>query len=496
MLISKIKNYLILGLIAFGIFYFFKPPFIGDWDEFVYVYDNIIYHKFTTLCSGRIGYFWICMPIWDFFHFLKVPVSEAWRVISGISLLGGAGLILVFYKFCKDLINEKIAFLSSLFLIFSPAVIIYSGACMSDIPATFFLYAGLMFYYISIKKEKWYLYLLSGVIAGFAVQMREQTLFFIPLFLYLSFVDGKNNKRLKGILLFFTTYIIFALIGHLIFPELYLTYISERLPTFYGNSSIKFLIKKITSMGYQLNIYYTIIPLLLAVLEFLITIFKEKNHRKVWLIVFWLIIPILPLIPIQLYPVRYYIFVFPALAYLSASAIARLSFNWKIILVITLIINISGFGFIQKKSSNLTDLAYRNPPNGITHFVHLLKTRNKELRYEKEYGKALYEDFAENSVFLTGSYIFLTSLYYQQTGLRSDWIIIFPWMSNNEIITKTKYYLQLNRPVFIDTELVKLALNESNYDFLNKFEDNFSLKKLIFKNRKEINTIFQVFLKK
>jgi 4-amino-4-deoxy-L-arabinose transferase-like glycosyltransferase len=496
MFIQRIKNYFILGFIAFGVFYFFRPPFIGDWDEFVYVYDNIIHHKFTVLCSGRIGYFWICMPIWDFFHFLKVPTSEAWRITSGISLLGGTGLIIVFYKFCKDLTNEKTAFLSSLFLIFSPAFIIYSGACMSDIPATFFLYAGLMLFYICIKREKRYLYLLSGAIAGFAVQMREQTLFFIPLFLYLSFVDGKINKRLRGILLFFTTYIIFAVIGHLIFPELYLTYVTEKLPAFYSNSSIKFLIKKIVSTGYQLNIYYTIIPLLLAVLELSFTIFKERNYRKLWLIIFWMIIPVLPLIPIELYPVRYYIFIFPALAYLSASAVTRISSNWKIVLVFVLLINISGFGFIHKKPSNLTDLAYRNAPKGIIHFAHLLRTRNKELVYEKNYGKNLYENFPENSVFITGTYIFLTSLYYQQTGMRPNWTMLFPWMSNNGIITKTKYYLRLNRPVFIDTELVSLALNKGNYNFLNEFKDNFFLKKVILPDKKEINTIFQVFLKK
>ncbi|MDD5530255.1 MAG: glycosyltransferase family 39 protein [bacterium] len=496
MFLKKIKNYFILGFIAFGVFYFFRPPFIGDWDEFVYVYDNIIHHKFTVLCSGRIGYFWICMPIWDFFHFLKVPTSEAWRIISGISLLGGIGLIIVFYKFCKNLTNEKTAFLSSLFLIFSPAVIIYSGACMSDIPATFFLYAGLMLFYICIKREKRYLYLLSGAIAGFAVQMREQTLFFIPLFFYLSFVDGKINKRLRGILLFFTTYIIFAAIGHLLFPELYLTYIAEKLPAFYSNSSIKFLIKKIVSTGYQLNIYYTIIPLLLAALELLFTIFKERNYRKLWLIIFWMIIPVLPLIPIELYPVRYYIFIFPALAYLSASAVTRLFSNWKSALIIVLLINTTGFGVIHKQPSNLTDLfVYRNPPAGITHFTYLLKTRNKELTYEKEYGNYLYKNFPENSVFITGTYVFLTSLYYQQTGIRPNWITLPPWLTNSEIITKTKYYLRMDRPVFIDTELVNFFLNSNNTNFLNEFENNFSLKEVILPDRKEINTIYQVFLK-
>ncbi|MDD5530254.1 MAG: glycosyltransferase family 39 protein [bacterium] len=438
-----------------------------------------------------MGYIIFCIPIWEFFHSVfKIPVTSAWLIISTISLTASIGLILVFYKLCSILADKKIAFIASLFLIFSPGIIIYSGACMTEMLATFFLYGGLLVYYYAIEKDNLSLFLISGAIAGFGIAVKEQVLFFTPLFIYLTFLNKKTNKK---IIWFWVVYIMFPVIGEIVSHFGYLDFASTVVLPWFSGISIKSTLKRAVSIAYQLNIYYTIIPLILATLGGLMILIRKK-YKDILLITCWLIIPIFPLLIMHPIAIRYYIFSFPALAYLSASFIIKLS-KWKIVLIVALIINFTGFSFIRQPA-HFSAFTYRKPPKGIIHFVHLLRTHNKELLYEKKYGKALYENFAENSVFLTGTYVFLTYLYYQQTGLRPNWATVFPWMGNNEIITKTKYYLQLNRPVFIDTELVTLALNEGNHDFLNKFKDNFSLEKVILPNRKEINTLYQVFLKK
>ncbi|MEM2139250.1 MAG: glycosyltransferase family 39 protein [Candidatus Woesearchaeota archaeon] len=188
--------YLILFFLFLIVFFIRLFPFRVSygWDEAVYLqhaeyffngkenYNE--FHIRPIFLSVIIAFFY------NFYHNFIVP-----KII--ISFFGALSFIFMFL-IGKELYNEKIGFLSSLFYGFMPFLVFYSKNIMTEIPSmAFFLIAIylLIIYFKSqkIKNHKKIIIFFSGVFFGLSFLTRFSTLIlFIVLLLYLLLNTKKN----------------------------------------------------------------------------------------------------------------------------------------------------------------------------------------------------------------------------------------------------------------------------------------------------------------
>ncbi len=117
--------------------------------------------------------------------------------IKLISPLAGTGFLIFTYLIAKELTNEKIAFLSTLFVSFLPISIYLSVTGHTEMIATF-CFAGAMYCLI---KDKAYL---CGIFLGLALLAKEFAIMLIPLILYFYMSNkNKDKKYLKKMLIVF-----------------------------------------------------------------------------------------------------------------------------------------------------------------------------------------------------------------------------------------------------------------------------------------------------
>lgn len=138
-----------------------------------------------------------------------------------LSLLFAAGCAYLIYLIGREVFDEKIALLASLFFVFSPIVFSNSDLMMAGIPSTFF---GLLAVYHSLKKN----YFLLGLFAGIAFMTRFLQLIVLAglvvvLFIYRKKLKIKRadvNQIALGFLLIFVPYLVLNvfLYGSLIYP--------------------------------------------------------------------------------------------------------------------------------------------------------------------------------------------------------------------------------------------------------------------------------------
>ena len=117
------------------------------------------------------------------------------------ALIFGVFLVLPYYGALKILFNRRIAFLSSLVLVFCPLLVVQSGMATADTTYFFFLFAA--FYYLfsyKIVEKRLSALLLSVLSFNIASLLRFECWIFIPVFFMLLWPKGKRMAILFLIL--------------------------------------------------------------------------------------------------------------------------------------------------------------------------------------------------------------------------------------------------------------------------------------------------------
>jgi 4-amino-4-deoxy-L-arabinose transferase-like glycosyltransferase len=135
-----------------------------------------------------------------------------------IPLIGALSVILV-YKLGKELFNEKVALISSLFFAFIPLHVFYSGKVLTDVLFTFFVLLTFISFWKGYEKDNKKYKVLFGIFLALALLSRYTALWIVPIFLIYFLVRNKSLKFLKdkylwySILAFFGTLIPWFIYG-------------------------------------------------------------------------------------------------------------------------------------------------------------------------------------------------------------------------------------------------------------------------------------------
>ena len=133
-------------------------------------------------------------------------------------LIGALSVILI-YKLGKELFNEKVALISSLFFVFIPLHVFYSGRVLTDVLFTFFVLLTSLSFWKGYEKNNKRHKILFGVFLALALLSRYTALWIVPVFFFYSLARNKSLKFLKdkylwySILAFFGTLIPWFIYG-------------------------------------------------------------------------------------------------------------------------------------------------------------------------------------------------------------------------------------------------------------------------------------------
>jgi len=135
-----------------------------------------------------------------------------------IPLIGALSVVLI-YRLGKELFNEKIALISSLFFAFVPLHVFYSGRALTEILFTFFVLLTFLSFWKGYEKNNKKYKILFGVFLALALLSRYTALWIMPIFLIYFLVRDKSIEFLKdkylwySILAFFGTLIPWFIYG-------------------------------------------------------------------------------------------------------------------------------------------------------------------------------------------------------------------------------------------------------------------------------------------
>lgn len=231
---SKIlhRNNIILGILTLLSFIFrFSTASV-----YVTYPDSTLYLSFAkSILNGRFFFDFVggnntilppLYPLAGAFFSLFTGRIETSEIM--VSALAGALLIIPIFYIAKTVYNEKAAWISSVFVFFSPILINWSRAMLTESLFITLFISGIAVCLYGIEKRKLILILISGGLIGLAYMTRVIGLVAVPvigLWLVIYFVW---NRRTAGIS-FLTPVIIFSL-GFVLVTGLYLV----KLHSFYG----------------------------------------------------------------------------------------------------------------------------------------------------------------------------------------------------------------------------------------------------------------------
>lgn len=140
--------------------------------------------------SGPFYYYFIAPWFW-LFNFQ--PVGLAFGV-AFFSIL----FILVNYIVIKKFFNNTVAFISTVFLVFSSTMIEFSRFSWNPNPLPFFALLSYVVLIKSFEKKNYYLFILFGALISFSIQLHYLALFLIPpstILFFAKMLEKKSNRK-------------------------------------------------------------------------------------------------------------------------------------------------------------------------------------------------------------------------------------------------------------------------------------------------------------
>lgn len=187
-----------------------RDPF-WDWDECIYsVYGRemkITGNFLTNQWNGLLGFEKPPFYAW----LLQIPFSFGINEFNSriISVIAGIFLMCFIYIFSKKYFTERVAILSILFLLASEVFILYVIRVNTDIVYLLFVFLG--FYSWILSKNNYKFSYLSGVFFGLAVMDKGlSVLAFLVATFFSIFINFKKNRLKDFIKMLFSFFILIA----------------------------------------------------------------------------------------------------------------------------------------------------------------------------------------------------------------------------------------------------------------------------------------------
>jgi len=246
MLFNK-KTFLLAGLtfVAFLLRFFNAPSIVIYPDSCLYLSfaKSILNGKFSV--DFRAGDETILPPLYSIasavLSFFTGDIELSGVLISAVA---GALLIIPVFYLAKVIYNEKAAWICSVLILFSPALIRWSGVMLTESLFIALFVSGIAFCWYGIESRKRIPFLLSGVFIGLAYMTRIIGLVAVPVIvlsiIFYSVKSGKpgssnpggtDNLNLKKLYNYMLTPIIIFSVGFIFITGAYLV----KMHSFYGH---------------------------------------------------------------------------------------------------------------------------------------------------------------------------------------------------------------------------------------------------------------------
>lgn len=174
-------------------------------------------HAINFLSAGRLEVYDQSAGLWHAFTSIIYSIFGFTQFSSRFAaLFFGSFTIIVIYFLSNEFFDKKVSLISAFLLAIAPFHIKNTMAEM-DTMAMFFAFAGILFFIRALKKEKPFLFSVSGIFLGLAIYTKVYPLLFIPsLLLYFVYFNKKNNKKInsfhmKSIFIFLLCIFIFTI---------------------------------------------------------------------------------------------------------------------------------------------------------------------------------------------------------------------------------------------------------------------------------------------
>jgi hypothetical protein len=185
--LKDVYLWLPLALASWWLAYYFRDPFISDWDGFDYTYYTVeglpsALGLSRALFLGYNHWLWkIAEGWWNW------PPEQAYLLLRYGAIVQAGLATTGFYALYKELSASRLtAFLGALLMAASPYYIIYSGRAMSEIPAFLWLSWSLWWLVHSARLQQPNQFLLAALLVGVSANLREFAIFYFPLIVFVG----------------------------------------------------------------------------------------------------------------------------------------------------------------------------------------------------------------------------------------------------------------------------------------------------------------------
>jgi 4-amino-4-deoxy-L-arabinose transferase-like glycosyltransferase len=452
-----------LVTLSAALFLHYRLPFmIGyDWDSFEYL-SKIVRGERYSLGLGRIGYLFFHWALWNVAHaILQIPVTDAFAWVQAVTIVTTILIVPVFYYFARAYGGNRVAFIASVLLIFSPTIISHASKIFAETLTILLLYSSILSYYMGIRERKVSLRLLGCVLFALTIEVRETAVIFFPFFIFLSVFEGKHfiRENWKNLSISLLLPFIIVLAGFILMslydPQFLKAF---RQWTRYNPTSFRSeeVLARLNSILFLLWNYFPLISILfvLSLADYVLC----KNWRSLILISTLTLLPLLHLTTVH-YPgghyLRWFLPAVPGLCLSAALVLSKLLNRLSLNMLAQAIIVIS----LAAATVNIQYLNYERRAAAET----------------KSYGQFLMNTVPPEALLIVGHYCSMVHRYYTELGIRDGWAAVWPgwgWREFEVPLNRVNEALAHNIPVFVDLnpELYPGSTSEPIKQQLNMFK--------------------------
>lgn len=177
--------------------------FLGDEGRDALIVYNILHGKLTLLGpTASVGgffmgpaYYYLSAPFLWLFNYNPIGPSV---MVAFLSLL----TMVLMYRMGRDFFNKPTGIIAVLLYALAPVVIVYSRASWNPNVMPFFTITTLYILYEGIKRNKWWLFFLCGILFGIDIQLHYIELFvgaIIVLYIFIARFTEKTKSFFEKI---------------------------------------------------------------------------------------------------------------------------------------------------------------------------------------------------------------------------------------------------------------------------------------------------------
>jgi 4-amino-4-deoxy-L-arabinose transferase-like glycosyltransferase len=199
------------ALLSFALAFFFRDPFIGDWDGLDYTVLAVRGQP-SSMALGRSLFIFANHALYTLAHKLfQLPPEDAYLLFKFTVICLTPLVVISCWTLAREVTDSnRTATIAALLVTASPTFILYSGQVMTDVPSLLFVALALSIHLRGLLSGRWWMLMLGAALLGAGANVRETVAFYAPWLMLAPFVCGWKFGR-RELALIALSCLVFAL---------------------------------------------------------------------------------------------------------------------------------------------------------------------------------------------------------------------------------------------------------------------------------------------